>query len=90
MLRSVCRLIEFSQLRFLRMRQNKTIQQKFGNRVRKLRKNKGWSQEEFADECGLHRTYIGAIERGERNVSLNNIHAIARALNIPVKELFDY
>jgi transcriptional regulator with XRE-family HTH domain len=90
MLRSVCRLIEFSQLRFLRMRQNKTIQQKFGNRVRKLRKNKGWSQEEFADECGLHRTYIGAIERGERNVSLNNIHAIATALNIPVKELFDY
>lgn len=72
------------------MRQNKTIQQKFGNRVRKLRKDKGWSQEEFADECGLHRTYIGAIERGERNVSLNNIHAIAKALGISVKELFDY
>ena len=90
MLRSVCRLIEFTQLRFLRMRQNKTIQQKFGNRVRKLRKSKGWSQEGFADECGLHRTYIGAIERGERNVSLNNIHAIAKALGISVKELFDY
>ena len=90
MLRSVCRLIECTQLRFLRMRQNKTIQQKFGNRVRKLRKSKGWSQEEFADECGLHRTYIGAIERGERNVSLNNIHAIAKALDISVKELFDY
>jgi transcriptional regulator with XRE-family HTH domain len=72
------------------MRQNKSIQQKFGNRVRKLRKNKGWSQEEFADECGLHRTYIGAIERGERNVSLNNIHAIAKALGISVKDLFDY
>jgi len=72
------------------MRQNKTIQQKFGNRVRKLRKDKGWSQEVFADECGLHRTYIGAIERGERNVSLNNIHAIAKALGISVKELFDY
>jgi len=72
------------------MRQNKTIQQKFGNRVRKLRKGKGWSQEEFADECGLHRTYIGAIERGERNVSLNNIYAIAKALGISVKELFDY
>ena len=90
MLPSVCRLIEFTQLRFLRMRQNKTIQQKFGNRVRKLRKSKGWSQEEFADECGLHRTYIGAIERGERNVSLNNIHAIAKALDISVKEFFDY
>ena len=72
------------------MRKNKTIQEKFGNRVRKLRKERGWSQEAFADECGLHRTYIGAIERGERNVSLNNIHAIANALGIPVKELFDY
>ncbi len=72
------------------MRHNKSIQQKFGNRVRKLRKSKGWSQEEFADECGLHRTYIGAIERGERNVSLNNIHAIAKALGISVKDLFDY
>jgi len=41
-------------------------------------------------ECGLHRTYIGAIERGERNVSLNNIHAIAKALGLSVKDLFDY
>lgn len=72
------------------MRKNKTIQERFGKRVRELRKNKGWSQEEFADECGLHRTYIGAIERGERNVSLNNIHAIAKALAISVKELFEY
>jgi transcriptional regulator with XRE-family HTH domain len=72
------------------MRKNPSIQQKFGKRVRQLRKSKGWSQEEFADECGLHRTYIGAIERGERNVSLNNIHAIAKALKITVKELFDY
>ncbi len=72
------------------MRKNKTIQEEFGNRVRILRKLKGWSQEEFADQCGLHRTYIGAIERGERNVSLNNIHAIAKAFGFPVKELFDY
>jgi len=72
------------------MRKNVPIQQKFGNRVRMLRKSKGWSQEEFADQCGLHRTYIGAIERGERNVSLNNIHAIAKALGLSVKDLFDY
>ena len=72
------------------MRKNKTVQQEFGIRVRKLRKDVGWSQEEFADECGLHRTYIGAIERGERNVSLNNIHAIAKALKMSVKDLFDY
>jgi len=72
------------------MRKNVPIQQKFGNRVRMLRKSKGWSQEEFADQCGLHRTYIGAIERGERNVSLNNIHAVAKALGLSVKDLFDY
>ena len=72
------------------MRKNVPIQQKFGNRVRMLRKSKGWSQEGFADQCGLHRTYIGAIERGERNVSLNNIHAIAKALGLSVKDLFDY
>ena len=90
MLYSVCRLKVFSHLPFPHMRKNVSIQQKFGNRVRKLRKSKGWSQEEFADQCGLHRTYIGAIERGERNVSLNNIHAIAKALDISVKDLFDY
>jgi transcriptional regulator with XRE-family HTH domain len=67
------------------MRKNKTIQQEFEIRVRKLRKDIGWSQEEFADECGLHRTYIGAIERGERNVSLNNIHAIAKAFKYRLK-----
>ena len=90
MLYSVCRLSEFIPLTFLHMRKNKTIQEKFGTRVRKLRKERAWSQEEFADKCTLHRTYIGAIERGERNVSLNNIHAIAKALDISVKELFDY
>ena len=72
------------------MRKNKTVQQEFGIRVRKLRKDIGWSQEEFTDECGLHRTYIGAIERGERNVSLNNIHAIAKTMKISVKNLFNY
>ena len=72
------------------MRKNKTAQQEFGIRIRKLRKDIGWSQEEFTDECGLRWTYIGAIERGEGNVSLNNIHAIAKALKISVKDLFNY
>ncbi|MCI0701661.1 MAG: helix-turn-helix domain-containing protein [Planctomycetia bacterium] len=52
----------------------------FGAVVRALRQALGWSQEELADCAGLHRTYIGGIERGERNVSLENIHNIARAL----------
>lgn len=50
--------------------------------VRRLRKAKGFSQEAFADVCGLHRTYVGAIERAERNVSLDNILKLADALDI--------
>jgi transcriptional regulator with XRE-family HTH domain len=60
----------------------------FGRRVRELRKAQGYSQERFAILSGLDRSYFGAVERGERNVSLDNIAAIARALNVPVKELF--
>jgi transcriptional regulator with XRE-family HTH domain len=61
---------------------------KFGKRVRDLRKRAGLSQEAFADLCELDRTYIGGIERGERNVSLLNIQRIAVALQIQTLELF--
>lgn len=54
----------------------------FGRAVRELRKERGVSQEELADEIGLHRTYIGSIERGERNVGLNNVIRIASALDV--------
>jgi len=64
------------------------IKTKFGAKVRKLRLAKGLSQEAFADICGLHRTYIGAIERGERNVSLENIEKIAKALGVSIASLF--
>lgn len=64
------------------------IKMQFGKRMRQLRKGRGLSQEAFADTCGLDRTYIGGIERGERNVSLENISKIAVALNIPPSELF--
>ena len=57
---------------------------RFGERVRKLRKECGWSQEEFADNCGLDRTYVGGIERGERNLSLVNIARLAKALDAPI------
>lgn len=60
----------------------------FGLRVRYLRKLKSLSQEELADACNLHRTYIGGIERGERNVSLNNVEKISNALGAPVTQLF--
>jgi len=64
------------------------IKKIFGARVRALRTEKGWSQKDFAFECGLHRTYIGAVERGERNVSLENIKKIADTFRIDIAELF--
>lgn len=70
------------------MKKDGNIRKLFGDRVKKLRLAKGWSQEEFAFECDLHRTYIGAIERGERNISIDNIEKIASALRIKVSELF--
>jgi len=63
------------------------IRVRFGKTVRKRRHALGVSQEEFADICGLDRTYIGGVERGERNVSLVNIEKIAKALNISISEL---
>lgn len=60
----------------------------FGKRLRELRKKNGLSQEELGFRAGLHRTYIGAIERAEQNVSVDNIHKLAKALRIQASELF--
>jgi transcriptional regulator with XRE-family HTH domain len=60
----------------------------FGARVRALRIVKGWSQEQLADAAALHRTYVGSLERGERNVSLKNIYRLADALEVDVQSLF--
>ncbi len=65
------------------------IQKSFGSGLRKLRKVKGLSQEALAFACELDRSYIGQVERGERNISLINIYKIASALEVPVKELFN-
>ena len=62
----------------------------FGANVRRLRVEKGLSQEAFAEECGLHRTYVGSVERGERNVSLDNIARISVALGVPISSLFGH
>ncbi len=61
---------------------------RFGRRVRYLRLKAGLSQEDFADACGLDRTYVGGIERGERNPSLKNILKLAITLHVTVSELF--
>lgn len=62
---------------------------KFGKKVRDERKKMHLSQEDLAERAGLHRTYIGMIERAEKNITLNNIVKIAKALNIRVVELFE-
>lgn len=69
-------------------RQESQIQKHFGERVRELRKQKGLSQEDLALACDLDRTYIGGVERGERNISLVNIHKLANALGVSPRELF--
>ena len=66
-----------------------SICKKFGERVRKLRTAQSLSQEAFAQKTGLHRTYIGGIERGERNVSLVNIEKIAKALDLTLVDIVD-
>lgn len=65
-----------------------TLREKLGKTVRRLRTEAGFSQESFADVCHFHRTYIGSVERGETNISLDNIERIARALKVSVARLF--
>ena len=60
----------------------------FGARIRSLRTARGLSQEELAFQTGFHRTYIGMVERGERNISLSNIGVFARTFEMTVSELF--
>ena len=62
---------------------------RFGNRLRVLRERAGLSQEALAARAGIHRTYMGGVERGERNVSLRNILRIAAALGVHPRDLFD-
>lgn len=62
---------------------------KFGHKVREERAKLGLSQEELASRAGVHRTYIGMIERAEKNITLENIEKIARALKISIAEFFN-
>ncbi len=66
-----------------------TLRQRFGTRIRELRKASGFTQEEFADRCGYARTYMSRIETGGANVSLDAIDVLAHALKVPVAALFE-
>ncbi len=70
------------------MGNSNSIKEQFGYRVRRLRLAKGLSQEKLGELCGLDRTYISSIERGHRNVSLENISAIALSLDVNLTQLF--
>lgn len=65
-----------------------SLRVRLGKAIRRLRLQAGYSQESFAAVVGVHRTYMGSLERGERNVSLENIEKVAKALNISVSQLF--
>ena len=66
-----------------------SIKALFGRALRVLREERGYSQEELAERAGLHRNYVGGIERGERNVGLENIGKLAKALSVRMQDLFD-
>ena len=66
---------------------NSSILKRFSVNIKKLRAKKGWSQDELGKRAGLHRTYVGSIERNERNVSLINLERIARAFNVNPTQL---
>ena len=62
----------------------------FGLRLRQLSMARGLTQEQLGHECGLHRTYVGQIERAEKNITLKNIEKIAKHLDINITELLDF
>jgi transcriptional regulator with XRE-family HTH domain len=74
------------------MPNNKAIQKTriiFARKLKEFRVQKGFSQEELADIAGLHRTYVGSVERGERNISIDNMERLADALDLHLMDLLN-
>jgi len=69
---------------------NQALIEEFGKRIRQLRTERNLSQEQLAELTGFHRTYIGMVERGERNISLSNIAVFAKTFGLSVSELFEF
>jgi len=65
-----------------------SLRKNFGKKIRQLRQEKGWSQEELGEKAKLHRTYIGMIERAEKNITLANIEKLSKALSVPLSSFF--
>ncbi len=66
-----------------------SVKTTFGTALRTLREDRGYSQEALAERAGLHRNYVGGVERGERNVALENIVKLTQALSVLTKDLFE-
>ncbi len=73
-----------------KQKEKQNVLRQLGERIRKLRKEKGMSQEKFADESGVERSYMGAIERGERNPTFIKLYMIAKALKVSLPHLFEF
>lgn len=69
---------------------HKDILEKFGEKVQKVRKSRDISQEELASKLSMHRTYVGMIERGERNPTIRTLYKIAKALKVEAKDLLPF
>ena len=91
MLTVVCRIKVSNKLYFYYLSMpKKDVLIKFGEKVRSERMRQGLSQEELAYRAGVHRTYIGMIERAEKNITLINIYKITKALNLKASDFFEY
>lgn len=66
-----------------------SARQNFARNLRKIRQSQGISQEKLADLCDLHRTYVSSVERGERNIAVDNMERLAIALGVDIKELLE-
>jgi transcriptional regulator with XRE-family HTH domain len=67
---------------------NRALAKRIGTLIRQLRQEAGMSQEEFADHCGLHRTYIGSVERGEKAITIETAQKIVKALGMSLSQFF--
>ncbi|WP_186379280.1 helix-turn-helix domain-containing protein [Yersinia massiliensis] len=66
-----------------------SARQNFARNLRKVRQSRGISQEKLADLCDLHRTYVSSVERGERNIAVDNMERLAVALGVDIRELLN-
>ncbi|ENZ8031218.1 helix-turn-helix transcriptional regulator [Klebsiella pneumoniae] len=66
-----------------------SARQNFARNLRKIRQSQGISQEKLADLCDLHRTYVSSVERGERNIAVDNMERLATALGVDIRELLE-